>query len=50
MGCFFAMVISFEFRMGQHRDGDHGEHASQFTSSSQFRLTHFRFMQRNNKS
>ena len=31
VGCTFTMVISPWFRMGQYRDGDHGQEAPYFT-------------------
>ena len=30
VGCVFPMVISSDFRMGQHRDDDHQEDAPHF--------------------
>ena len=32
VGCVFPVVISSDFRMGQHRDSDHQENASHFSS------------------
>ena len=32
LGCVFPMVISSDFRMGEHRDDDHEEDAPYFTT------------------
>ena len=32
LGCVFPMVISSDFRMGEHRDDDHEEDAPYFSS------------------